>query len=76
MQVRGVAQSRARAEGLGDGQYESRLTALPAAQYELMVQAPAVDLGYERGRLGRMLWPLARERAVDNTVLAPSERSP
>lgn len=59
MQVRGTAQARAAAVSLGGGRYEARLSSLSAAEYELMVQAPSVELGYERGRLGRIVWPLA-----------------
>lgn len=57
MQVHGVAQSRTRATALGGGRYQATLSALPAAEFELMVQAPAAELGYERGRLGRLAWP-------------------
>lgn len=64
MQVRGKAQTRAAAVSLGGGRYEARLASLSSAEYELMVQAPLVELGYERGRLGRMVWPLVGSAPV------------
>lgn len=76
MQRRGTAQARAPAVALGGGRYEARLAALPAAEYELMVQATAVELGYERGRLGRMTWPLAERAPLADVSAVMTERTP
>ncbi len=76
MQVRGTAQSRAAAVSLGGGRYEARLSALGAAEYELMVQAPSVELGYERGRLGRMPWPPVSSAPVADVSAVVPEPTP
>jgi DNA-binding beta-propeller fold protein YncE len=62
VQRRGVWQSRVRAEPLGDGRYSARLRGLPRGDFEALVEAPALDIGYADGRLGRLSWPLQESK--------------
>ena len=59
VQVHGSWQSRTRAVNRGQGRYTATLQGLQAGQFELLARAPEFDVGYERGRLGRLRWPLA-----------------
>lgn len=59
VQRHGAWQSHARAQPLGDGRYGARLRGLPQGDFEALVEAPALDVGYADGRLGRIAWPLA-----------------
>ncbi len=68
VQWRGTAQLRVRAQRLGSGRYTARLEGLPTAAFDLMVQAPALELAFDQGRLGRMQWPADGMNAVGERV--------
>src|SRR5690606_29931530 len=57
VQWRGTAQLRVSAQRVGPGRYTATLIGLPAAAFDLMVQAPALELAFDQGRLGRVQWP-------------------
>ena len=59
VQRTGAWQGRTRATRIADGHYRAQLHGLPAGSLEAMVEAPALDIAYVQGRLGRVQWPLA-----------------
>lgn len=65
VQRHGTWQARAPAHAIGDGRYRVQLAGprgLPAGELEALVEAPARQLAYADGRLGRIAWPLAPPR--------------
>jgi YVTN family beta-propeller protein len=61
VQVHGTRQLRATVRSLGQGRHSARLQGLQPGPFEWLLQAPALGLGYEQGRLGRLNWPPAPE---------------
>lgn len=64
VQWRGTEQVRAMAQRVAPGHYVATLTGLRPGDFELLVRAPAVDLGYDRGRLGRLQWSSTSAKVV------------
>ena len=58
VQRAGTWQGRTSATRMGDGRYRAQLHGLPGGTFEAMVEAPAQDLAFMQGRLGRVQWPL------------------
>lgn len=58
VQQRGRWQGRAVATQLAPGRYRVQLDDLPPGDFEALVAAPALELGYAEGRLGRIAWPV------------------
>ena len=54
----GTWQGRVWATPLGNDQYRARLRGLPPGSFEAMVEAPALNVAFAEGRLGRVTWPL------------------
>lgn len=65
VQWRGSTQIRVRAQRLSPGRYTAKLQGLPPAAFDLMVHAPALELPFDQGRLGRMQWPADGMGSVD-----------
>lgn len=57
----GTWQGRAWAAPIGKGQFRARLRGLPPGSFEAMVEAPALNVAFAEGRLGRVTWPLPAE---------------
>ncbi|AGI23132.1 hypothetical protein H681_06260 [Pseudomonas sp. ATCC 13867] len=62
VQWQGPWQGRTTAVPLGEGRYRAELHGLRGGRFELLVRAPALGTGYERGRLGTLRWPLEAPR--------------
>jgi hypothetical protein len=61
VQRTGTWQGRVWATPLGNDQYRARLRGLPTGSFEAMVEAPALNIAFAEGRLGRVPWPLPAE---------------
>jgi YVTN family beta-propeller protein len=57
----GQWQGRSLAHAIAGGRYQAFFTDVPAAEIELLVQAPSQQVWFTQGRLGHVRWPLASD---------------
>lgn len=68
VQWRGTEQVRAKAQRVAPGRYVARLIGLSPGEFELLVRAPVLDMGYDQGRLGRLQWSSTSVKVVGHAV--------
>lgn len=68
VQWRGTDQVRAMAQRIAPGRYVATLIGLRPGDFELLVRAPVLDMGYDQGRLGRLQWSSTSAKVVGRAV--------
>jgi hypothetical protein len=57
----GQWQGRSLAQAIAGGRYQALFTGVPAAEIELLVQAPSQQVWFTQGRIGHVRWPLTSD---------------
>lgn len=70
----GQWQGRSLAHAIAGGRYQVLFTSVPAAEIELLVQAPSQQVWFTQGRLGHVRWPLTGATQAADARLAAGGR--
>lgn len=66
MMQTGVWQQRTKAQYQESNRYTATIRDMPTGKFELLVQAPSIDLTFNQGRLGQLHWPLKVSSQFDS----------